>query len=536
MQNSAYQTKSIDHLGLVAGLCKELGIAEFIDEHLPNQSELRHISYGQLVISMILNGLGFVSRTLHMFPDYFADKPVERLLGEGIKAEHINDDALGRCLDKLYELGVSTLYESLAEKVVKHLGLACDLLHLDSTSFHVDGKYESDIDANSIRLTKGYSRDHRPDLNQVILNLITENQAGLPVYMQACSGNTNDSESFKKLVKSHIGSLKTAQSCRYFIGDAALYVAETIQLLEQEKQHFITRVPQKLNEAKLLLKKGFSLTFCALENGYSGAWYDSEYAGVKQKWLLIKSEQATQRETHTLHKALFKSTDASIKSFKKLCRQHFSCENDAIDALKKWEEQQAYAQVSESSVVSTTVHQNRGRPKLETQGTSNYQITGCLNTCLARKEAAENEKGFFILATNDCTGNLSMQAMLAHYKSQQSVERGFRFLKSPDFLVSSLFLKKPERIEALLMIMTCCLMIYAALEHLIRKQLIEKNLFFPDMKKKPSQKPTARWVFFCFQGVDELIIDNEEKIIVNIKERQKIILRCLGDPYLEIYS
>jgi transposase len=60
------------------------------------------------------------------------------------------------------------------------------------------------MDAKGVRLTKGYSRDHRPDLNQVILNLITENQAGIPVYMQACSGNTNDSESFKLLVKSHI--------------------------------------------------------------------------------------------------------------------------------------------------------------------------------------------------------------------------------------------------------------------------------------------------------------------------------------------
>ena len=70
------------------------------------------------------------------------------------------------------------------------------------------------------RLTKGYSRDHRPDLNQVILNLITENQAGIPVCMQACSGNTNDSDDFKKLVKSHVSSLKAAQRSRYLVADA----------------------------------------------------------------------------------------------------------------------------------------------------------------------------------------------------------------------------------------------------------------------------------------------------------------------------
>jgi transposase len=154
MKKTHYKTKRIDHLGLVAALCKELKVSEYIDELIPNQSNMRNISYGSLLVAMILNGLGFTSRTLHMIPDYFSDKPVERLLGEGIKAENINDDATGRCLDKLYELGVSEVYQGLAEKVVSHLGLPCHLVHLDSTSFHVDGEYLPDIDSQAIRITK----------------------------------------------------------------------------------------------------------------------------------------------------------------------------------------------------------------------------------------------------------------------------------------------------------------------------------------------------------------------------------------------
>ena len=129
-----------------------------------------------------------------------------------------------------------------------------------------------------------------------------------------------------------------------------------------------------------------------------------------------------------------------------------------------------------------------------------------------------------------------MDEFLSHYKSQQAVERGFRFLKSPDFLTSSLFLKKPERIEALLMVMTCSLMIYAALEHLIRTRLREKEMFFPDMKKKPTQNPTAKWVFSCFAGVHELSVGTNIKVILNLNERQKIILNCLGDRYWGVYS
>lgn len=531
-----FATKSIDHLGLVSVLCKELGIAEFIDERLPKQQTQCHITHGQLLVSMILNGLGFVSRTLHMVPDYFSDKPVERLIGPGINANHINDDALGRCLDKLYEHGVSPLYQDLSERVVQYLGLPCNLVHLDSTSFHVDGEYQSDIDAQGIRITQGYSRDHRPDLNQIILNLITENQAGLPVYMQACSGNTNDSESFKKLVKSHINSLKAAQRSSYFIGDSSLYVAETIQSLEEQKQLFITRVPQKLVEAKEILKTYQANDFIPIENGYSGVWYESNYGAVQQKWLLVKSEQAEKRENHTLQKSILKSTETSMKSFKKLCQQFYACKTDALTALAKWEDAQDYVGVASPQILEQFTHSRRGRPKENAQGTFSYQINGQLYTCLHRKKLEEDKKGLFILATNDCGDNLSMLDMLTNYKSQQAVERGFRFLKSPDFLVSSLYLKNPERIEALLMIMTCCLMIYAALEHLIRRELVTKNLFFPDMKKKPTQKPTAKWVFWCFIGIHELTIGHEVKGVININDRQKIILNCLGEKYWGIYS
>lgn len=86
------------------------------------------------------------------------------------------------------------------------------------------------------------------------------------------------------------------------------------------------------------------------------------------------------------------------------------------------------------------------------------------------------------------------------------------------------------------MIMTCCLMIYAALEHSIRRELKAKNLFFPDMKKKPSQNPTAKWVFWCFIGIHELTIGQEVKGILNINNRQRIILDCLGEKYWGIYS
>jgi transposase len=128
-------TKTLEHHGLVAGFCKEIGLAKIIDGAL-GISEKRHVSFGQLFVAMLINGLGFTGRTLHMYSEYFEDKPLDRLIAPGIEPEQINDDALGRCLDLLYEKGVSSLYQTIGEAVVKYLDLLCDSVHADSTSFH----------------------------------------------------------------------------------------------------------------------------------------------------------------------------------------------------------------------------------------------------------------------------------------------------------------------------------------------------------------------------------------------------------------
>ena len=88
----------------------ELGLPELIDTVVKQDHEQRQVSVGQCVKAMILNGLGFVNRALYLMPHFFKDKPVERLLGEGVAAEHLNDDALGRALDAIYAYGPEALY------------------------------------------------------------------------------------------------------------------------------------------------------------------------------------------------------------------------------------------------------------------------------------------------------------------------------------------------------------------------------------------------------------------------------------------
>src|SRR5271165_6677635 len=93
------QIERLDHLGIVAGVGKEIGLVEYFND-LDEQDHER-VSLGQAVLAMILNGLGFSNRQLYLVPQFFASKPVEHLLGAGITAEDLNDDRLGRTLDWL---------------------------------------------------------------------------------------------------------------------------------------------------------------------------------------------------------------------------------------------------------------------------------------------------------------------------------------------------------------------------------------------------------------------------------------------------
>ena len=108
--------KNIDHLGVVAGIVDSIGLVEIINEYCGQESGEK-ISVGQVVKAMILNGLGFVSSPLYMFSDFFKDKPCEYLIGKGVKAEYLNDDKLGRVLDKLFIKGLTEIFLAISLNV-----------------------------------------------------------------------------------------------------------------------------------------------------------------------------------------------------------------------------------------------------------------------------------------------------------------------------------------------------------------------------------------------------------------------------------
>ena len=85
---------NLNHVGIVAEVCGEVGVADWLDEQEPEHRQ--QVSVGTATVALVLNGLGFSNRRGYLVPQVSPDKPVEHLLGPGLQAADLNDDGLGR--------------------------------------------------------------------------------------------------------------------------------------------------------------------------------------------------------------------------------------------------------------------------------------------------------------------------------------------------------------------------------------------------------------------------------------------------------
>jgi transposase len=258
-QEVEYRTERLDHLGIVAGVCQEVGIAEWLDERAGE--DRRSVSVGKATVAMVLNGLGFSNRRLYLVPQYFENKPVEHLLGAGISADMLNDDCLGRTLDWLYEHDVTTLFAGLALQARRRFGIQAQHLHIDTTSFSVSGEYatKEEGDPVAIAITYGYSRDHREDLKQWMLALATTHDGDIPIFLRPLNGNSSDKEHLSAAVQEVMTQLREhlpeEHEQRIAVFDSGGYSQANMKSYNDAKIWWISRVPETSTAAKSALEE-----------------------------------------------------------------------------------------------------------------------------------------------------------------------------------------------------------------------------------------------------------------------------------------
>jgi transposase len=301
---------------------------------------------------------------------------------------------------------------------------------------------------------------------------------------------------------------------------------------------WITRVPATVGAAQAVLAEVNPQALTRLHAGYRSHELTSPYGGIAQRWLRIDSAPRQAQARRTVAQQWRQQSDKELNALKKLCGANCACEADARQALLTFAQALQVTFLSASTVRTQPRYGTRGRPGPDARPTQVVsQIDGALASALASRPALIDQHSCFILATNALgTAQLPPPEVLAGYKGQARVERGCRCLKDPQFLASSLFLKKPEHIMALLMVMTLCLLVYAAVEYRIRKALKDHEATFPDQQGKRIQHPTARWVFHCVVGIHWLCQAGQWPIVLNLTPEHQNRLRLLGQPYMWCYD
>ncbi|NJO51987.1 MAG: IS1634 family transposase [Leptolyngbyaceae cyanobacterium RM2_2_4] len=509
--------QNLDHLGIVAGVVDDIGIVDLINQEL-GVSSREKVSPGIIVKAMILNGLGFVSAPLYMFANFFTGIATEHLLGEGIKAEYITDDRLGDVLDDLYYKGLSGIFVKVAMKALEKYGVGVKTVHLDSTSFHVDGAYERK-EEGSIEITQGYSRDHRPDLKQFMMNLVCVGDGDIPAMMEVVSGNQSDKSRFVEVVQKMKGQFDIET---VYVADAALYSEQNIQ--QMGEMRWLTRVPLNLKTAQELAGSDPEWKETTIK-GYRIAEVESNYGGIKQRWILVESSARMKSDQKKLEEKIKEMEQNYEKQMKNLEKQDFACEEDGKRAVAKLSAQMKWYEVTEVEVQEKQHYGKAGKPKKEDVPIrTSYTVKARIKAKEAEIRREYRKCGRFILGTNVLEpGQLRAEEALETYKKQQGTERGFRFLKDPLFFASSVFLKTARRIEALGMIMVLCLLVYNLSQRQLRESLRELKATIPNQLKKPTSQPTLRWIFQCFMAVHLVSVEGAKRIVNLSKERLHIL-------------
>jgi len=260
----------------------------------------------------------------------------------------------------------------------------------------------------------------------------------------------------------------------------------------------------------------------------------------KERWVIVRTHAQVQATKEQMEKKVKKTQQEWEKRLWHLSKQSFSCEKDAQEAWKQAMKGKPSWLMATFTLKEQGQYQQRGRPKKEaTADQTVWYLVPQLEVDQHEVRVLTRKKAAFIVATNILdTQRLSHEQVISTYKEQGGVERGFRFLKDPVFLASSIFVKKPERVIALSFVMVLCLLVYRLAEHLLRRQLVTMEQTLPNQVNQPTKRPTMRWIFQCFEGIDLLhmrIGPRRQTQVLGLHALHQRVLCLLGPAYSQFY-
>ena len=549
------RSSTLGALPVLDHLVERMDLEKLLEAHLPPEDPRSKLPVAKGLLVLVKNLL--VSREpMYGLGEWAAryDPQWLGLLPQQLLA--LNDDRVGRCLTVFFHSDRSGLILALVRHVVREFALGLDELHNDSTSVSFFGAYREAAEEDQRRgrktlaITYGHSKDHRPDLKQLLYILTITSDGGVPVHFRPANGNVTDDTTHREnweLLCQIAGrrdflyvadcKLATIENMNYIAGNHGRFVS-VLPRTRKEDATFRQRVQKeevvwqplwdKTNEQGEVVDR-FSVCGEAvvLPEGYHLWWFHStrkaELDLAARSGRLARAEQQLRQLQEQLRSPRSRQRDqGKVQDLvTKLLRD--ADVDEWIRAEVHPREQQTYRQ------------QKRGRPGKDTKYVKEVSTRLDLDYTINAEQVQRERKadGIFPLVTND--RQLGALEVLHAYKRQPQIEKRFEQLKT-DFAVAPVFLKDVGRIEALFCVYFLVLLAESLLERELRKAMEREGLktlpMYPE--NRPCHRPTARRLIDLFEPLQRHTLEDAEgqstAMAPELSPLHRKLLRLLGVP------
>ena len=465
--------------------------------------------------------------------------------------EALNDDRVARALDALVTERGRNIWFRLTLRIIKQFEIDTRQMHQDTTTVTFHGKYQSSVAAPCI--TRGYNKDHRPDLKQLVFGLTVSADGAVPILHQVHSGNRTDD-------RIHHGNVETLRGILgrtdfTYVADSKLCTINNLGHIAQYGGFFVTVMPRTWKEDKQFRKK---LRFKPvrwreilrianhrrhedLPNVFSSCECRDQTAhGYRIVW--IRSSQKAQEDTLHCQKLLqwaqAQLGELKLKLNHRRLRSKKAIRQAVDDILEKTHTKSLIRVDLQSQTQWTSRRLKRGRPAAKDPVRRVKQIAWSLRIELDHETLAGEKRtdGVFPLLTNRL--KLSKREVLMIYKYQPYVEKRFAALKT-DLEIAPVYLKKPLRAVGLIHAYFVTLALASLIEREVRRGMKRQGIkSLPLLPEgRPTSTPTCQRILEAFSDVSWYEYQRREDVVafpIELTDLQRTLLRLLDVP-LEVY-
>ena len=523
---------------ILAAMARRIGLVATVDQMLTWDATRCRLSPGERILALILNLLT-EREPLYQVDDAFRLTDPALLLGAGITVDDLGDDALGRALDKFAQAGPAAVFSAVAARAYAVEALDRGGMHWDSTSRSLYGRYPTADGAHGVTPRHGHSKDHRPDLKQILFTCFV-NRDGVPLMGRVEGGNRSD----KRLNGEQIAYVVTAFSPAalqdlIYIADSALVTGPNLEALHAAGITWLSRLPDTFGAAVTAKAAAWAAdTWTALGRvaarpqaaEYWAAEHTATIRDRTYRLVVYRSSSLDQRKAKAFDRELARIRMAADRAAATLADQPFQCAADAEAAATAFRAT-APRWWPCTPTVGAVPRARRGRPRADTPPAvvTTYHVTvawGPRDEIAVRAEL--QRRSGFVLITTLPADRSDAAALLREYKGQTSVEQRFHFLKDPTF-VDAVFLKKPERIQALGYVMLLALLLFSVVERRVRAHPAP----LPTSKRGNLARPTGYEILKHCRGIQVFWQDRDHRAAAfpsHYRPALRVILEALDLP------